>query len=131
MTGADKEYHLIPVDRKEHVRGSECWCKPTLMDAPGPVTWIHDVFRPAIEECKDAAEVIEFFDRNSGEKCHKEMLQAMMGTAIRVMVARGDDGKIVALAAYAMVFNPFIGKQGYSLLVDMSDSYQLEIPDAT
>jgi hypothetical protein len=130
MTGADNEYHLIPVDRKEHVRTSECWCKPTLMEAPGPTTWIHDVFKPVIEECKSVDEVVEFFDRISGEKCHKEMLQAMLGSAIRVIVARGDGNKIIALAAYAMIFNPFIGKTGYSLLVDMSDNYQLEIPDA-
>ncbi len=130
MTDADKEYHLIPVDRREHIRSSECWCKPTLMEVPGPTTWIHEVFKPVIEECKSVEQVVEFFDRISGEKCHKEMLQAMLGSAIRVIVARGLNSEIIAMAAYAMVFNPFIGKQGYTLLVDMTDGFQLELPDA-
>lgn len=130
MTEQQKEYHLIPVDRKEHIRSSECWCKPELAAVEGPTTWVHGVFQPIIEECKDAAEIAEFFDRISGEQCHQDMLKAMMGTAIRVIVARGDGNKIIAMAAYAMLINPFIGKPGYALLVDMSDNYQLDITNA-
>lgn len=126
MTEPAKEFHFIPQDRKEHVRSADCWCKPMMSEAEGPPIWLHNVFKAVIEESKDAAEITAFFERTTGEKLHESMLKAMLGSAIRVMVAR-DNGEIIALMAYAMVINPFIGKQGYSVLVDLSNGLELGI----
>jgi len=121
-----REFHLIPIDKKEHVRSADCWCKPTKSEDGDTVTWVHDIFRPTIEEAKDLDEVIEFFEKSTGDKAHHDMMKLAFGNIVRVMVAR-DGGQIVGMVAYSVVINPFIGKQGYAVLVDLSNGHALEI----
>jgi hypothetical protein len=77
-------------------------------------------------ETKDLDEVVAFFEKATGEKAHYDMLKVALGTIARVMVAR-DGGQIVGMVAYATVINPFIGQQGYAVLVDLSNGHSLEI----
>lgn len=126
MTEPAKEFHFIPQDRREHVRSGDCWCKPTLSEAEGPPIWLHEVFKPTVAESTNAEEITAFFEKTTGEKLHAQMLQAMLGGAIRVVVAR-DEKEIIGMMAYATVLNPFIGKQGYAVLVDLSGGLQLEM----
>ena len=122
---APKEFHLIPVDRKEHIQSGECWCKPVLNAEHG--AWVHDIYRPPVEETKNVDEVIAFFKDKTGEDLHEQMLKTMIGSIVRVLVVR-EDGKIIAMTAYASVINPFIGKMGYALLVDLSTGFIMEMP---
>jgi hypothetical protein len=121
-----QEFHLIPQDTKDHERSENCWCKPTRSVDGDTVTWVHEVFRATIEETKDLDEVVAFFEKATGEKAHYDMLKVALGTIARVMVAR-DGGQIVGMVAYATVINPFIGQQGYAVLVDLSNGHSLEI----
>jgi len=121
-----QEYHLIPIDKKEHIRGADCWCKPTKNETADSVTWVHDVFRPIIEESTDLEGIVAFFNAATGESAHNEMLKLALGATTRVIVAR-ENGKIFGMKAYAAVINPFIGKMGYAVLVDLSNGYDLEM----
>ncbi len=120
------EFHLIPQDKKEHERSAECWCKPEKSDDGKTITWVHDIYRPKVEETKNLDEVVAFFEKTTGQKAHYEMLKMSLGTVVRVIVAR-DEAEIVGMAAYYPVINPFIGQQGFAMLVDLSNGHVLEI----
>jgi hypothetical protein len=123
-----KEFHLIPVDTKEHIRSSDCWCKPTASVVEDSTTWVHDIHRPEVSETKDLEEVSAHFAKITGEQVNKEFLKSMLGTVIRVMVAK-DGEEIVGMKAYSMVANPFVQKLGFALLVDLGNGHKLELPD--
>lgn len=122
-----QEFHLIPQDTKEHERSPECWCKPQASTTTDSITWVHDVARPEISEATDIEEVSAYFTKRTGQTPHADLLKAMFGSILRVVVAR-EGGDIVGMAAYSMVVNPFGGGVGYALLVDLSNGHKLEIP---
>lgn len=124
-----KEFHLIPADTKEHIHVSDCWCKPTASVDGDSTTWVHDIHRPEICETKDLEKVSAYFAKMTGEQVNKEFLNSMIGTVIRVMVAKDSD-EIVGMKAYSMVVNPFVQKLGFALLVDLGNGHKLELPDA-
>ena len=121
-----REFHLIPQDTKEHDRSPSCWCNPTRSETEDTVTWVHDIYRPNVEETKNLDEVTAFFEKTTGQKAHSEMLKLALGSIVRVMVAR-EGAEIIGMVAYAAVINPFIGQQGFAILVDLSNGHKLEM----